>query len=65
MFVRLGNALGSVLYWIGSALAAIVFVQATILVAVTGSPLIPVLLGVAGLTVWLIAITLKYFLTRR
>jgi hypothetical protein len=63
MFARLGKLLGKILgnafYWIGWALAVIVLVQAIILSVTTGSPLIPVMLGVAGVTFWLIAIALK------
>jgi hypothetical protein len=63
MFARLGKLLGKILgnafYWIGWALAVIVLVQAIILSVTTGSPLIPVMLGVAGVIFWLIAIALK------
>jgi len=63
MFARLrkllGKILGNAFYWIGWALAVIVLVQAIILSVTTGSPLIPVMLGVAGVISWLIAIALK------
>jgi hypothetical protein len=69
MFARLrrflGNVLGSLLYWIGWALAVVVLAQAIILSVAYGSPLIPVLLGVVGVIVWVIAIGLKYILAGR
>lgn len=69
MFARLGKFLGKILgnafYWIGWALAVIVLVQAIILSVTTGSPLIPVMLGVAGVIFWLIAIALKLALAGR
>jgi hypothetical protein len=52
MFTRLrkflGNVLGTALYLIGWGLAVLVLAQAIILSVTTGSPLIPVILGVAG-----------------
>lgn len=69
MFARLrkflGNVLGNVFYWIGWGLAVVVLVQAIILSVTTGSPLIPVILGVAGVIFWLLAIGLKYVLAGR
>jgi hypothetical protein len=69
MFARLGRALGrflgNVFYWIGWGLAALVLVQAIILSVTTGSPLIPVILGVVGVIFWLLAIGLKYVLAGR
>jgi len=69
MFTRLrkflGNVLGNVLYVIGWGFAVIVLAQAIILSVTTGSPLIPVMLGVAGVIFWLIAIALKLALAGR
>jgi hypothetical protein len=69
MFARLkkflGNVLGTVLYWIGWVLAVFVLAQAIILSVTTGSPLIPVILGVAGVIFWLIAVAFKYALAGR
>jgi hypothetical protein len=69
MFTRLriflGNFLGTVLYWIGWALAVVVLAQAIILSVTTGNPLIPVVLGGVGVIFWLIAIAFKYALTGR
>ena len=69
MFTRLrkflGNVLGNVLYVIGWGLAVIVLAQAIILSVTTGSPLIPVILGVAGVFFWLIAVVFKYTLAGR
>ena len=69
MFARLrkflGNVLGTVLYWIGWVLAVIVLAQAIILSVTTGSPLIPVILGVAGVIFFLIAVAFKYVLAGR
>ena len=69
MFARLRKFLGSVLggafYWIGWGFAVIVLVQAIILSVTTGSPLIPVTLGVIGIMLWLVGIGLKYMLAGR
>jgi hypothetical protein len=69
MFARLGKFLGKLLgnffYWISWILTVIVLAQAIILSVVTGNPLIPIILGVAGVTVWLIGIGLRYILARR
>jgi hypothetical protein len=69
MFARLrkflGNVLGTVLYLIGWGLAVIALAQAIILSVTTGNPLIPVILGVAGVIFWLIAIAFKYVLAGR
>jgi FtsH-binding integral membrane protein len=69
MFVRtrklLGNVLGTILYWIGWVLAVIVLAQAIILSVTTGNPLIPVILGVAGVIFWLLAIGFKLVLAKR
>jgi FtsH-binding integral membrane protein len=69
MFARLrkflGNILGRLLYWIGWGIAVVVIAQAIILSVTTGNPLIPVLLGVVGVIVWLIAIGFKYILVGR
>ena len=69
MFARprkfLGRVVGNGLYWIGWGLAVLVIAQAIILSVATGNPLIPVLLGVAGVIVWLIAIGVKYVLVGR
>ena len=69
MFTRLAKLLGKILgtafYWIGWGLAVIVLVQAIILSVTTGSPLIPVMLGVTGVIFWLIAIALKLALAGR
>lgn len=62
---RMGNILGNILYWVGCALAVVVLVQAVILSVTTGGPLIPVLLGTIGVTVWLIGIGFKYLFVRR
>jgi len=61
----MGNILGNILYWVGCALAVVVLVQAVILSVTTGGPLIPVLLGTIGVTVWLIGIGFKYLFVRR
>jgi hypothetical protein len=69
MFARLrkflGKVLGNVFYWIGWGLAVLVLVQAIILSVTTGSPLVPVVLGVVGVIFWVIAIGLKYILAGR
>ena len=69
MFARLGKFLGRILgdafYWIGWALAVIVLAQAIILSVTTGSPLIPVMLGVVGMTFWLIGIAIQTCFGRR
>ena len=69
MFTRLrkflGNVLGNVLYVIGWGLAVIVLAQAIILSVTTGNPLAPVILGVAGVFFWLIAVVFKYTLAGR
>ena len=61
----LSKVAGNALYWIGWTLAVLVIAQATILSVTTGNPLIPLLLGGIGVTVWLIAITLKKTLAGR
>ena len=69
MFTRLrkflGNVLGTALYLIGWGLAVLVLAQAIILSVTTGNPLIPVILGVAGVIFWLIAVAFKYTLAGR
>ena len=69
MFARpkrfLGAIVGTLLYWIGWGLAVIVLVQAIILSIATGSPLIPVLLGVVGVILWLIGIGFRSLLAGR
>jgi hypothetical protein len=69
MFTRLrkflGNVLGTALYLIGWGLAVLVLAQAIILSVTTGSPLIPVILGVAGVIFFLIAVAFKYVLAGR
>jgi hypothetical protein len=69
MFARLrkflGNVLGTALYLIGWGLAVLVLAQAIILSVTTGSPLIPVILGVAGVIFFLIAVAFKYVLAGR
>jgi hypothetical protein len=69
MFARLkkflGKVLGNVLYWIGWGLAILVLVQAIILSVTSGSPLVPVILGVVGIIFWLIAMAFRYVLAGR
>jgi FtsH-binding integral membrane protein len=69
MFARLkkflGNVLGNVVYWIGWGLAILVIAQAIILSIAYGNPLVPLLLGVVGVIVWLIAIGFKHILAGR
>jgi hypothetical protein len=69
MFTRLrkflGNVLGTALYLLGWGLAVLVLAQAIILSVTTGSPLIPVILGVAGVIFFLIAVAFKYVLAGR
>jgi hypothetical protein len=69
MFARLGKFLGRILggafFWIGWGIAVIVIAQAIILSVTTGSPLIPVVLGLVGITIWLIGIGFRYLLARR
>jgi hypothetical protein len=69
MFTRLrkflGNVLGTSLYLLGWGLAVLVLAQAIILSVTTGSPLIPVILGVAGVIFFLIAVAFKYVLAGR
>ena len=69
MFARLGKFLGRILggafFWIGWGIAVIVIAQAIILSVTTGSPLIPVVLGLVGITIWLIVIGFRYLLARR
>jgi hypothetical protein len=69
MFTRLrkflGNVLGNALYLLGWGLAVLVLAQAIILSVTTGSPLIPVILGVAGVIFFLIAVAFKYVLAGR
>lgn len=69
MFARarrvVGRFLGGLIYWLGWGLAAIVLVQAVIISVTTGSPLIPVMLGVIGVVVWVIGLGLKYLLIGR
>ena len=69
MFARLGrilgNILGNTLYLIGWGLAVIVLAQAIILSFTSGGPLIPIVLGVVGVIVWLIAIGFRYILAGR
>ena len=69
MFARqrkfLSKVVGNVLYLIGWALAVLVIAQAIILSVTSGNPLIPLLVGGIGVTVWLIAIGLKKILAGR
>ena len=69
MFTRLrkflGIVLGTALYLLGWGLAVLVLAQAIILSVTTGSPLIPVILGVAGVIFFLIAVAFKYVLAGR
>ncbi len=69
MFARLGKLLGKVLgvifFWIGWALAVILIAQAIILSLATGSPAIPVILGLVGITLWLIGMGFRYILAGR
>jgi hypothetical protein len=69
MFTRLrkflGNVLGTSLYLLGWGLAVLVLAQAIILSVTTGSPLIPVILGVTGVIFFLIAVAFKYVLAGR
>ena len=68
MFARmgkfLGKVLGYILFWIGWGLAVIVIVQAIILSVTTGSPLVPVILGLVGIAIWLLGIGFRYILAR-
>jgi len=59
----LAHTLGGLFYWIGWGLAVIVLVQAIILSLASGSPAIPVLLGVGGVIVYFIGVGVKTFLT--
>jgi hypothetical protein len=69
MFARLGKFLGRILggvfYWIGWGLAVIVIAQAVILSVTTGSPAIPVILGLVGIAIWLVGLGLKSIVARR
>jgi hypothetical protein len=69
MLARLGNLLGklfgNILFWIGWALAVVVLAQAIILSLATGSPAIPVILGLVGIALWLIGMGFRYILARR
>ena len=60
-----GRVLGAIFYWIGWGIAAIVLVQAIILSVTTGSPLVPVMLGVTGVVIWLVGVAIKYVLGGR
>ncbi len=62
MFVKLGQFLGNVLYWIGWGLAVLVILLAIILTVSSGNAFLPLLLGVLGIVVWLVAIGLKRIL---
>ncbi|HEY1475351.1 MAG TPA: hypothetical protein VGF53_14845 [Pseudolabrys sp.] len=59
----LAYMLGGLFYWIGWGLAVIVLVQAIILSLASGSPAVPVLLGVAGVILYFMGIGIKTFLT--
>jgi hypothetical protein len=59
----LAHMLGGLFYWIGWGLAVIVLVQAIILSLASGSPAVPVLLGVGGVIVYFIGVGVKTFLT--
>ncbi len=61
----IGKVLGGTLYWIGWGVAVVVLVQAIILSVTTGNPLIPVMLGVIGVVVWLVAVAIKYVVAGR
>ncbi len=62
MVAGLRKLLGYVLYWIGWGLAVLVIAQAIILSTVSGSPLIPMLLGGTGVIVWLIVVGFRNLL---
>jgi hypothetical protein len=66
MFTRLGRyvrrILGNLLYWLGCLLAVVVIIEAIILAIAVGNPFIPLLIGAAGVLVWLIAIGFKFIL---
>jgi hypothetical protein len=66
MFGRLGRfmrrILGNLLYWVGCLLAVFIIIQAIVLAIAVGNPFIPLLIGAAGVLVWLIAIGFKYVL---
>jgi hypothetical protein len=69
MFARLRKflrkVLGNVLFWIGWGVAMLVIAQAIVLSVTSGNPLVALLLGGAGVIVWLIAIGFRYILAGR
>lgn len=69
MFARprkfLGKIIGVVLYLIGWCLAIVVIAQAIVLALAFGNPILPILLGVVGVFIWLIAKALKQVLEGR
>lgn len=69
MFARprkfLRKVLGTILYWIGWVFAVLALGLAITLIVITGNPLVPLIIGVAGVIVWLAMIGAKYILTRR
>jgi len=66
MFGRAGRfmrrILGNLLYWLGCILAVVVIIEGIVLAIAVGNPFIPLLIGAAGVLVWLIAIGFKYVL---
>jgi hypothetical protein len=66
MFTRLGKfmrrALGNLLYWLGCLLAVVMIIEGIVLAIAVGNPFIPLLVGAAGVLVWLIAVGFKYVL---
>lgn len=59
----LGRVLGNIFYWIGWVVAILVIAQAIILAIATGGPIVPLILGGAGLLVWLTGVAIRYVLT--
>jgi CRP-like cAMP-binding protein len=63
MFARLKRfplkVVSTIVYWIASIFAVLVLLQAIILAFVIGNPFVPLLLGSAGVAVWLIALGFK------
>ena len=54
--------LGNLLYWLGCLLAVVVIIEGIVLAIAVGNPFIPLLIGAAGVLLWLIAIGFKYVL---
>jgi steroid 5-alpha reductase family enzyme len=69
MFARIGrlvgNAFGYIFYWVGWALAVLLIGQAIILSVASGAAVVPILLGIAGLAIWLIGLAFNYVMARR